>query len=47
MQGTHARAPGADPLEITMNHFVARLFEALPAVLLAVALMMPALAALS
>lgn len=30
-----------------MNQFVARLFEALPALLLAAALMMPALAALS
>jgi len=41
------RAPGAETLEIAMNHLVARLFEALPALLLAVALMMPALAALS
>ena len=47
MQGTHARAPGAEDLEITMNPFVARLLEALPALLLAAALMMPALAVLS
>ena len=34
-------------LEITMSHFTARVFEALPALLLAAALLLPSLAALA